>query len=300
MKPTFGSASRSSLAIRRLLFLAAALGSIVSACSADPFADLEPHRAIEQLDSEGRPYLSPWDVDSAVVDLQERAKNAGLPVEVTGVYDDDTLAIVLAFQYSQGLTPDGVIGPNTWDALEDPKPLPEEVDALTLVEIASVAVESPSDALQMLSDLGLPPPGGSPTAPSAPEEDAPSGDTSGPSAVVYLATQRMSLLDASGQVTHEFLISSGRDGLTPVGSFKVQSKSEIAYSATDYPDISMQWMTRFNGGIGFHGIPVKDGQQLDTPLGKTPVSAGCIRMSDADAKVVYDILPVGADVTVKG
>ena len=110
----------------------------------------------------------------------------------------------------------------------------------------------------------------------------------------------MSLLDASGQVTHEFLISSGRDGLTPVGSFKVQSKSEIAYSATDYPDISMQWMTRFNGGIGFHGIPVKDGQQLDTPLGKTPVSAGCIRMSDADAKVVYDILPVGADVTVKG
>ena len=109
----------------------------------------------------------------------------------------------------------------------------------------------------------------------------------------------MELLDAAGNVTHRFPISSGRDGLTPVGNFKVQSKSELAYSATNYPNITMNWMTRFNGGIGFHGIPVENGEQLDTPLGEAPVSAGCVRMDDADAKVVYDLLPLGADVLVR-
>jgi len=79
----------------------------------------------------------------------------------------------------------------------------------------------------------------------------------------------------------------------------VQSKSELAYSATDYPSITMQSMTRFNGGIGFHGIPVKNGERLDTPLGQRPVSAGYIRLDDADAKIVFDMLPVGADVIVQ-
>jgi lipoprotein-anchoring transpeptidase ErfK/SrfK len=55
---------------------------------------------------------------------------------------------------------------------------------------------------------------------------------------------------------------------------------------------------RSNGGIGFHGIPVKNGTPLATPLGQRPVSAGCIRMADNDAKAVFDQLPVGASVTV--
>ncbi|MDJ0952316.1 MAG: L,D-transpeptidase family protein [Acidimicrobiia bacterium] len=305
-----------------------------------PFADLESVRAIEQLDDQGRPYLSPWDVDPAVADLQQRAVDAGLDVQVTGVYDDDTLAVVMAFQYSQGLVPDGVVGPNTWDALADPQELPDDVDALTLVEIATVAIDSPSDAREMLSDLGLPPPLSAPG--SGPEAEAPSGDDSTSSddsaqaeddsaqaeddsaqaeddsaqaeddsaragdnsapattAVVYLGEQQMELLDVDGAVIHRFPISSGRDGLTPIGSFKVQSKSDLAYSATDYPNITMRWMTRFNGGIGFHGIPVQNGAQLDTPLGVAPVSAGCVRMDDAAAKVVYDLLAVNADVIVQ-
>ena len=283
----------------RIILLSLALVLTATACSSDPFADLESVRAIEQLDDNGRPYLSPWDVDPAVAELQQLAKDAGLPVQVSGVYDDDTLALVLAFQYSQGLVPDGVIGPNTWDALEDPVPLPEGVDALTLVEIAAVAIDAPSDALEMLSDLGLPLPEGS--QPPATDDGGSSAPppSGGRSAVINLSTQSMKLFDASGNVTHEFLISSGRDGLTPIGSFKVQSKSELAYSSSDYPNITMKWMTRFNGGIGFHGIPVKNGDPLDTPLGKTPVSAGCIRMADSDAKIVYDLLPAGASVTVE-
>jgi peptidoglycan hydrolase-like protein with peptidoglycan-binding domain len=135
--------------MNKTLFAAlVALALLVGACggSGGPYADLDPVRAIDQVDDQGRPYLSPWDVDPAVADLQQLAVDAGLPVEVTGVYDDDTLAIVLAFQYSQNLVPDGVVGPNTWDAIEDPQQLPEGVEALTLVEIAQVAVNS--DALR--------------------------------------------------------------------------------------------------------------------------------------------------------
>jgi peptidoglycan hydrolase-like protein with peptidoglycan-binding domain len=294
--------------MNKTLFAAlVALALLVGACggSGGPYADLDPVRAIDQVDDQGRPYLSPWDVDPAVADLQQLAVDAGLPVEVTGVYDDDTLAIVLAFQYSQNLVPDGVVGPNTWDAIEDPQQLPEGVEALTLVEIAQVAVNSPSDAFQMLSDLGLPPPVQPPTTdvPAAGDggnsTPAPPASGQAAAAIVHLSTQQMDLLDAAGNVLYSFPISSGREGLTPVGSFKVQSKSELAYSATGYPDITMQWMSRFNGGIGFHGIPVKNGSQLDTPLGKAPVSAGCVRLSDADAKVVYDVLPVGAGVFVE-
>jgi len=300
---------RAIVALIGVMIVVAACGGNNTADS--EFGDLEPFRAITELDAQGRPYLSPWDVDPAVADLQRKAVDAGIPVEVTGVYDDDTLAIVLAFQYSQGLVPDGVVGPLTWDALDNPQNLPENVDALTLVEIANVALDSPSDARQMLSDLGLPPPVTPPT-PVAPSGGAGSdGDGDPPStppagsdgrvavAVVHLSSQQMELLDDAGGVVYRFPISSGRDGLTPVGSFKVQSKSELAYSATDYPNITMQWMTRFNGGIGFHGIPVKNGEQLDTPLGQQPVSAGCIRMDDADAKIVFDMLPVGADVIVQ-
>lgn len=282
-----------------LLVLALSLGVATTSCggSDDPFAGLEPVRAIDKLDDQGRPYLSPWDVDPAVADLQQRALDADLPVEVSGVYDDETLAVILAFQYSQGLVSDGVVGPDTWDALDDPRELPENVDALTLVEIATVALESPAEARQMLEDLALP----VPESPNSGEgSTAPAAGTSGATAVVYLSTQQMELLDQDGSVLHQFPISSGRDGLTPAGNFNVQSKSEMATSSSDYPNITMPWMTRFNGGIGFHGIPVKDGDQLDTPLGIAPVSAGCIRLADADAKVVYDTLPAGASVSIIG
>jgi lipoprotein-anchoring transpeptidase ErfK/SrfK len=221
---------------------------------------------------------------------------------VSGVYDDETLAIILAFQYSQGLVPDGVVGPNTWEAIANPEELPDDVDALTLVEIAAVGIDSPSDARQMLSDLGLPAPvSAAGEGTDDPDRDStPNPSPSGVSAVVHLSTQQMELVDANGAVLQEFPISSGRDGLTPVGNFNAQSKSDLAYSSSGYPDITMPWMTRFNGGIGFHGIPVKNGTQLETPLGVAPVSAGCIRMADADAKVVVDTLPAGAPVTIVG
>lgn len=69
-----------------------------------------------------------------------------------------------------------------------------------------------------------------------PMAPTPNPNPNGVSAVVHLSTQQMELVDANGAVLHEFPISSGRDGLTPVGNFNVQPKSDLAYSSSDYPD----------------------------------------------------------------
>ena len=61
----------------------------------------------------------------------------------------------------------------------------------------------------------------------------------------------------------------------------------------------MNHMTRFNGGIGFHSIPKRaDGTDIATPLGERPVSHGCIRMNDDQAKLVFENLPIGAVIEV--
>jgi lipoprotein-anchoring transpeptidase ErfK/SrfK len=245
-------------------------------------------------DSKGRPILVPGDFCPEVEEIQ-RSVNAleieGVELAENGEYDDPTLAVILAFQYSQGLQPDGVIGTLTWDAIEDPQKVPDHLDPLTLVQIGQVALDSPSDAREMLDELEAEAPDSGGSSAGSP------GGSSGLRAVIKLSEQQVYVYDGSDAQLAKMPCSSGRDGLTPVGTFAVQSKSASTVSNSD-PSISMDWMTRFNGSIGFHGIPVKGGQQLDTPLGEAPVSAGCVRMADADAKLIFDELPVGARVEV--
>jgi len=100
-----------------------------------------------------------------------------------------------------------------------------------------------------------------------------------------------------GRIVRDIPISSGARGQTPSGRFRVSSKSR-ATSANGNPSVTMAYMTRFNGGIGFHGIPRKNGRPLSTPLGRRPVSHGCIRMADTNAKFVFQTVPKGSLVVV--
>lgn len=101
-------------------------------------------------------------------------------------------------------------------------------------------------------------------------------------------------------------VSTGLDDSTPVGRFKVFSRSAQTFY-NPRPQEEMKFMTRFavgrNGGnIGFHGIPYVDTKQgpvhFPTPLGIAPSSHGCIRMLDSHAQWVFDNLPRGATVAV--
>lgn len=115
---------------------------------------------------------------------------------------------------------------------------------------------------------------------------------------VDLRHQRVNVIANNGWNLRSMLMSSGSNGRTPRGTFHVYSRSAATVSNTDRR-VSMRWMTRFRGGIGFHGIPRRGGKPLYTPLGQYPVSAGCLRMADHDAEWIYRNIPTGTRVVVK-
>jgi lipoprotein-anchoring transpeptidase ErfK/SrfK len=123
---------------------------------------------------------------------------------------------------------------------------------------------------------------------------------------VVLSEQRAYFYTTSRRLIATLPVSTGIDDQTPVGTFKVFSKSAQTFYAPN-PVERMKFMTRFTkgrqgGNIGFHGIPYKVTKNGDvpfyTPLGIAPVSHGCIRMRTSDAKWVFENMKLGSVVSV--
>jgi lipoprotein-anchoring transpeptidase ErfK/SrfK len=123
---------------------------------------------------------------------------------------------------------------------------------------------------------------------------------------VILDEQRVYIFNPRRRLIATLPVSTGTDDQTPVGTFKVYSKSAQTFFAPD-PSERMRWMTRFTkgregGAIGFHGIPyrvTKTGEiPIFTPLGQYPVSHGCIRVRVSDAKWIFDNMKIGTTVSV--
>ena len=113
--------------------------------------------------------------------------------------------------------------------------------------------------------------------------------------------QRVWLVTADERVQRTYLVSgSAHDNLDP-GSYEVYSRSERAWGIDDSG--TMRWFVRFtrgdNAAIGFHDIPVADGTpvQAVSQLG-TPLSHGCIRQKEADARALWAFAPLGTPVVV--
>ena len=146
---------------------------------------------------------------------------------------------------------------------------------------------------------------GSPTPAEAAPVSAfpiPAGTGSGKRIVFDLSEQRVWLVDSQNHVERTYLGSGSRYGNLHAGHFEVYSRSRYAVSY-DYSE-TMQYMVRFDHGqsspIGFHSIP-EDGEgrpvQTLSQLG-TPLSAGCIRQADADARALWRFAPIGTDVWI--
>lgn len=123
---------------------------------------------------------------------------------------------------------------------------------------------------------------------------------------VVLSEQRAYFYTSSRRLIATLPVSTGAKDQTPVGTFKVFSKSAQAFFSPA-PNERMRFMTRFTKGrqgdnIGFHGIPykvTKNGEvPFYTPLGIAPVSHGCVRMRVADAKWVFENMKLGTVVSV--
>jgi peptidoglycan hydrolase-like protein with peptidoglycan-binding domain len=229
-------------------------------------------------DPSGRPFLFGGEHSDDVKDLERWLNLAGYELDEDGFFGPAVVAVVKQFQSAQGMTPDGVVGSETWAAVAHPKPPTTTTTAASTTSSSTTA-----------------PPVTAPPTTLAPDPLVATGPLA--AVVVHLSTQQLELLDPAGNVTHRLPVSSGANGATPPGTFTVFRKVPRAVSDSD-ADVSMPWLVNFNGGIGFHGIPVKGTVPLPTPLGLRPVSHGCVRMADAAAKFLYDNLPIGATVTV--
>jgi len=99
-----------------------------------------------------------------------------------------------------------------------------------------------------------------------------------------------------GQVAKEVkILTKGREGSwweTPAGVYRIESKEESHFSS--FGQVYQPWSMAFQGNFFIHGWPhYPDG----TPV-SSQFSGGCIRLSDADAKAVYDLVTVGTPVIV--
>lgn len=124
---------------------------------------------------------------------------------------------------------------------------------------------------------------------------------------VILDEQRVYAYNSNRRLVATLPASTGLLDTTPIGRFKVFSKSAQTFYAPD-PRERMRWMVRFTtgpegGNIGFHSIPyvvtAKGEVKIPTPLGNTPSSHGCVRVADADAKWLFDNVPLGTTVIVQ-
>ena len=130
---------------------------------------------------------------------------------------------------------------------------------------------------------------------------APAESGTGRRVVFSEELQRVWLVTADDRVTRSYLVSgSVHDNLDP-GTYAVYSRSEQAWGINDSG--AMKWFVRFtqgdNAAIGFHDIPVLDDTPVQTTaqLG-TPLSHGCIRQKEADAKALWSFAPLGTTVVV--
>jgi lipoprotein-anchoring transpeptidase ErfK/SrfK len=136
------------------------------------------------------------------------------------------------------------------------------------------------------------------TGPSGPALPPNSG--TGRRIVYSNAQQRIWLVEANGLVSHTFLVS-GRHGLPAVGVHHVFMKVPTSPSG----NLTLPWTLKFawstsGNPIDIHGIPLRpDGSPIeaDSQLG-TPLSHGCLRMKQSEAKFVWDWASVGTTVVV--
>ncbi|MDP3722342.1 MAG: L,D-transpeptidase family protein [Candidatus Omnitrophota bacterium] len=118
--------------------------------------------------------------------------------------------------------------------------------------------------------------------------------------VVVDKSQNQLLLTADNRFFKNYSVATGKDNSTPVGTFKIINKlanpvwyKENAVVPPDSPEniLGARWMGIDKPGYGIHGSVDPDamGQQ---------VTAGCVRMANQDVEELFDIVPLGTEVTI--
>ncbi len=121
-----------------------------------------------------------------------------------------------------------------------------------------------------------------------------------PFSMVVDKSQNTLILKSDEEIMKTYIVSTGANNSTPVGTFKVIEKivnppwyKQGAVIPPSSPEniLGSRWLGFDKEGYGIHGT--KESQSL----GKQ-VTAGCIRMSNPDVEELYSIVPSGTEVTI--
>jgi lipoprotein-anchoring transpeptidase ErfK/SrfK len=121
--------------------------------------------------------------------------------------------------------------------------------------------------------------------------------------VLVNKSQNVLFLKSGEEVLKIYHVSTGKDNITPVGTFKIVTKIEkpVWFKAGGSPipsespenELGSRWMGfDVDPHYGIHGTlhPETIGRQ---------VTAGCVRLSNQDVEELFDILPFGTKVVIQ-
>jgi hypothetical protein len=115
---------------------------------------------------------------------------------------------------------------------------------------------------------------------------------------VSLSRQTMTLYEGDREVRRLPVATGVRGADTPVGEFRVQYKmpqtrfvgiNTVSRTRYDIPDV--HWVMAFSGDYTIHGAYWRSNFGA-------PGSNGCVSLSDANAKIVYDFSPEGTFINI--
>lgn len=113
-------------------------------------------------------------------------------------------------------------------------------------------------------------------------------------------SQNILLLKSNEEIFKTYIVSTGKNNCTPVGTFKIVNKlanptwfkaGAVVPAQSPENVLGTRWMGFDLAGYGIHGtVEPKE-------LGKQ-VTQGCVRLCNSDVEELYAIIPVGTEVTI--
>jgi len=121
-----------------------------------------------------------------------------------------------------------------------------------------------------------------------------------PFSVLVNKSQNILLLKSDEEIFKTYIVSTGKNNCSPVGTFKIVNKlvnptwfkaGAVVPAQSPENVLGTRWMGFDLAGYGIHGTtePKELGKQ---------VTQGCVRLNNTDVEELYNIIPVGTEVTI--
>lgn len=118
--------------------------------------------------------------------------------------------------------------------------------------------------------------------------------------IIVDKSQNILILKCNDEVIKNYIVSTGMNNSTPVGTFKIVNKlvnptwfkaGAVVPPGSPENILGSRWMGFDLAGYGIHGTnqPATLGQQI---------TQGCIRMSNSDVEELFIIVPIGTEITI--